>query len=180
MVDYISNMSYLNEPCRLVRYAFTKKADGTTPIFITGKYCSIGKNCTFVFAGHSMDTITTYPGPKECLSKGDIIIGNDVWIGTDVTILAGVKIHDGAVVGARSVVTKDVPPYAVVGGNPAKIIKYRFTEEQRAKLIALNIWELPDNVLKTIDFWTTDVDAFLVSAKQIKETVNLTVSGGQP
>src|SRR5690606_25352240 len=102
-----------------------------------GKYCSIGQDVIILLGGeHHLDRITTYPFPafwKEYanfespgLSKGNVSIGNDVWIVTDVLILSGVSIGNGAVIGAKSLVTRDIPPYAIVGGVPAKIIKYRF------------------------------------------------------
>lgn len=77
------------------------------------------------------------------LYKGDINIGNDVWTGMDVTFLPGVTIGDGAVIAAGSVVTKDVPPYAIVGGNPAKALKYRFTKKQIKKLLKIKWWDWP-------------------------------------
>ena len=100
---------------------------------------------------HSIDWISTYPfknrwkidSLKDCHyqgSKGDIEIGHDVWIAHGATILSGVKIGHGAVVGAMSVVTKDIPPYAIVGGNPARILKYRFDKQQIAKLLQIEWW----------------------------------------
>lgn len=102
-----------------------------------GNFVSIGSGVKFILGGnHEMNTITTYPfkvkflkEEEEAWSKGLIIIKDDVWIGTDAIILSGVTISQGAIVAAGSVITKDVPPYAVVGGNPAKIIKFRFSEE---------------------------------------------------
>ena len=84
-------------------------------------------------------------------SKGDIVIGNDVWIGSDVHIMSNVNIGDGAVIATGAIVTKDVPPYAIVGGNPAKIIKYRFTKKQIKKLLKIkwwdwSIWKVYDNI----------------------------------
>ena len=76
-------------------------------------------------------------------NKGDIVIGNDVWIGFEAVILAGVTIGDGAIIGARAVVTKDVPPYTIVGGVPAKPIRKRFSDEDIAALMALKWWDLP-------------------------------------
>lgn len=110
-----------------------------------------------------MDTITTFPGPVEPICKGDITICNDVWLGTNTTVMAGVTIHNGAVVGAGSIVTKDVEPYTIIAGNPAKFIRYRFTEEQRNALEELHIWDLPDEELKKVDLWATDIDTFIES-----------------
>jgi len=105
---------------------------------IIGNYCSVAKDVTFVLsADHPTNTISTYPfkvkclgsQPYEAISKGNIVVEDDVWIGYGATILSGVHIGQGAVVAAGAVVTKDVPPYAIVGGVPAKVIKYRFRPE---------------------------------------------------
>ncbi len=125
-----------------------------------GKYCSISSGVVALTGGeHRVDWVTTYPfnvlWPKVAghiqghpKTKGDVIIGNDVWIGMDAFILSGVKIGDGAVIGAKSVVAKDVPPYAIVGGNPAKIIRYRFDPETIEKLIAIAWWDWPDEKIR--------------------------------
>ncbi len=116
-----------------------------------GKFCSISAEVTILLVGeHRTDWITTYPFNvllKEFnylsghpATKGDVIIGNDVWIGTRATILSGLKIGDGAVIGAGSVVTKDVPPYAIVAGNPAKIIRMRFDPETIHDLLQIKWW----------------------------------------
>lgn len=101
-----------------------------------GSFCSIAPEVTFMLDGeHDYNRISTYPfknrflGESEPISKGNIIVGDDVWIGFRATILSGVHIGQGAVVAAGAVVTKDIPPYAIVGGVPAKIIKYRFNNE---------------------------------------------------
>ena len=108
-----------------------------------GNYCSIGGNVTFVLGSeHNLNTLSTYPfqsriidpGSKEAGSKGDIIVKDDVWIGHGAIILSGITIGQGAVIGAGSVVNKSVPDYAVVGGVPAKIIKYRFSSSVIQKL----------------------------------------------
>lgn len=117
-----------------------------------GNYCSIGPNVTFILdAEHRTDTITTYPlkvrlfnYDKEAFGKGDITIKDDVWIGYNSIILSGVTINQGAIVAAGSVVTKDIPAYAIVGGNPAKIIKYRFSDEIIKKLLSID-FENVDN-----------------------------------
>lgn len=121
-----------------------------------GKYCSIGTN-VFIFLGseHRVDWVSTYPFPflwpeaKLILghptTKGDVVIGNDVWIAFGTTILSGVTIGDGAAIGACSVVTRDVPPYAIVAGNPARIIRVRFDEETVQKLLKIKWWSWPDD-----------------------------------
>ena len=81
-------------------------------------------------------------------NKGDIFIGNDVWIGYEAVVLAGVTIGDGAVIGARAVVTKDVPPYAVVGGVPARLIRRRFPDDTISALLALKWWDWPADKIK--------------------------------
>lgn len=120
-----------------------------------GHFCSIAPEVLFVVCGeHATDRISTYPfevnffGKKhEAISKGNIIIGDDVWIGVRSTILSGVTIGQGAVIAAGSVVTKDVPPYAIVGGVPAKILKMRFTNAQIQKLIKINYSKINRNVI---------------------------------
>lgn len=117
-----------------------------------GAFCSIAVGVKIYLGGnHRTDWITTYPFPifrdsardipGHPATKGDVIIGNDVWIGADATILSGVRIGNGAVVGACAVVTRDVPAYAIVAGNPAKIIRRRFTETEITALEALAWWD---------------------------------------
>lgn len=116
-----------------------------------GRFCSIADQVTFFLGGeHRSDWMTTYPFNKLASefsgfsghpkTKGDIIIGNDVWIGYGATVLSGVKIGDGAIVGARSLVSKDVPPYAIVGGNPARLLKHRFAPEAINRLLDIQWW----------------------------------------
>jgi acetyltransferase-like isoleucine patch superfamily enzyme len=117
---------------------------------IIGNFCSIANGVTILTGGeHMIHWITTYPFNtlfkkfqhiKNNITEGDVIIGNDVWIGLNATILPGVKINDGAVVGANSVVTKDVPPYAIVAGNPAKLIRMRFDRETIDSLLRIKWW----------------------------------------
>jgi virginiamycin A acetyltransferase len=126
---------------------------------VIGRFCSIACGARFLFnsANHAMASLSTYPFPlfweewgldrAEVASawdnKGDIVVGNDVWIGYEAVILAGVTIGDGAVIGARAVVTKDVPPYTIVGGVPAKPIRRRFPEDTIRRLLALRWWDWP-------------------------------------
>lgn len=121
---------------------------------IIGKFCMIASDVTFIMNGanHLIQSISAYPfaifgngwehamDGKSYPSKGDTIIGNDVWIGYNATIMAGVQIGDGAVIAANATVTKDVAPYAIVGGNPAYEIKKRFSEDKVEKLLALQWW----------------------------------------
>ena len=106
-----------------------------------------------------MDTFTSSPGVG--FSNGDIIIGNDVWVCANVTILDNVTIGDGAVLAACSVVTRDVEPYSIVAGNPAKLVKYRFSEEIRNKLKKINFWSLDDSSIESYDVYTTDIEDFI-------------------
>jgi len=135
---------------------------GTDHKLIVGKYSSIGPDVSIMFGGnHRHDWITTSPLSAEIFqaydkfpnamniknfnySKGDLIIGNDVWIGAKSIILSGLTIGDGAVVAAGSVVSSDVKPYAIVAGNPAKEIKKRFSEEVINKLLTIKWWNFPD------------------------------------
>jgi acetyltransferase-like isoleucine patch superfamily enzyme len=126
--------------------------------FICGKFCSIAGNVKIYLGGnHRTDWVTTYPfghihqnvfntfnGNGHPATKGDVIIGNDVWIADNVTIMSGVKIGDGAVIANNSHVVKNVEPYSIIGGNPAKLIKYRFTEEQIMKLLKIKWWDWED------------------------------------
>ena len=121
-----------------------------------GKFCSIACGAKFLFnsANHTLSSLSTYPFPlffeewglekksvmKAWDNKGDIVIGNDVWIGYEAVVLAGVTIGDGAIIGTRAVVTKDVPPYTIVGGVPAKPIKRRFPEETISALLEIQWW----------------------------------------
>ncbi len=119
-----------------------------------GKYSSLGTYITFLAGGseHFYKRVTTCPLPikgyQQCYSKGDIIIGNDVWIGHNVTILSGVSIGDGAVIGACSVVSKNIPPYAIAVGNPIRIIKYRFDAEIISKLLKIAWWDRGEEFVK--------------------------------
>ena len=123
---------------------------------IIGKFCQIASGIKFIMNGanHRMNSVTTYPfnimgngwekvTPKleDLPFKGDTIIGNDVWIGQNVTILPGVHIGDGTIIGANSVVTKDIPPYHIAGGNPCKIIRKRFNEEFIDYLEEIKWWD---------------------------------------
>lgn len=127
---------------------------------VIGKFCSIACGARFLFnsANHTLGSLSTYPFPifwgeewgidkSEVASawdnRGDIVVGNDVWIGYEAVVMAGVTIGDGAIVASRAVVTRDVPPYAIVGGVPAKVIKYRFDPATVESLLRIKWWEWP-------------------------------------
>ena len=126
---------------------------------VIGKFCSIACGARFLFnsANHAMGSLSTYPFPlfyeawgldranvaAAWDNKGDILVGSDVWIGYEAVILAGVTIGDGAVIGARAVVTRDVPPSTVVGGVPARPIKRRFSDETIQALLEIRWWDWP-------------------------------------
>lgn len=133
---------------------------------IIGSYCSISIGVKFILGGnHFYNTITTYPfkvklgvTKEEAFSKGKIVIEDDVWIGMDATILSGVRIGKGSVVGTGSVVAKDVPPYSIVVGNPAKVIKKRFNDEIINCLLNLDLSKIDfQNIL--IDKLYTQIEA---------------------
>ena len=131
---------------------------------IIGNFCSIAGNVNIYLGGnHRTDWVTTYPfghinqhifnnfnGQGHPATKGDVVIGNDVWIGQNVTIMSGVTIGDGAIIANNSHVVRNVEPYSVVGGNPAKLIKYRFTKEQIEKLLEIKWWDWDDDKINKL------------------------------
>lgn len=157
--DYTIYNDVINDPTQFeknnVLYHYPVNHDQ----LVIGKFCSIACGAKFLFnsANHTLTSLSTYTFPiffeewgldkKDVAdawdNKGDIIIGNDVWIGYEAVILAGVTIGDGAIIGARAVVTKDVPPYTIVGGVPAKPIRKRFSEEIVSALLELRWWDWP-------------------------------------
>lgn len=157
--DYTIYNDFVNDPTQFeknnVLYHYPINQDR----LIIGKFCSIACGAKFLFnsANHALRSLSNYTFPlffeewglnkKNVASawdnKGDIIIGNDVWIGYEAVIMAGVHIGDGAVIAARAVVTKDVPPYTIVGGTPARKIRMRFEEEIIVKLQQIQWWNWP-------------------------------------
>lgn len=129
-----------------------------------GKFCSIACGAKFLFtsANHALGSLSTYPFPiffeewgldakdiRQAWDKrGDIVIGNDVWIGFEAVILSGVTVGDGAIIGTRTVVTKDVPPYTIVGGAPARPIRRRFEDAVIEKLEALRWWDWNEEAIR--------------------------------
>ena len=157
----IEGMSFSGSGCNL---QFAKIGKGTyfgdrvsLPKSVIGRYSSLASDIRVVYRTHPLNEVTSYPfdffdktkWKDEIFIDGKtVIIGNDVWIGNDVLIKGGIKIGDGAVIGMGAVVTKDVPPYAIVGGNPAKIIRMRFDENIINELIAISWWNWD---IKTIE-----------------------------
>lgn len=151
-----------------------------------GNFCSLSSGLKFVFySKHSVNWVSTYPFAafydswkmnNEFYNKGiidvskikpnPIIIENDVWIATNVTVKEGVRIGNGAVVAMNSLVTKDVPPYAIVGGNPARVIRYRFTEKQIASLLKIAWWNWEDDKIKKVLplLNSANIDGFIETA----------------
>ncbi len=134
---------------------------------IIGKFCAIACGAKFLMnsANHTLHSLSNYTFPlfdgwghemkttESWDNRGDIVIGNDVWIGYEAVILSGVTIGDGSIIGTRAVVTKDVPPYAIVGGIPAKIIRKRFSDDVVARLLKLQWWNWPtDKIAKAIPY----------------------------
>ena len=155
--DFTMYNDYVNDP-RLfeknnVLYQYPINHDK----LIIGKFCSIACGAKFIFnsANHTLSSLSTYPFPiffeewgldvknitNAWDNKGDIVIGNDVWIGYEAVIMSGVTIGDGAIIGTRAVVTKDVPPYTIVGGVPAKLIRKRFSEDVISCLLEIRWWD---------------------------------------
>jgi virginiamycin A acetyltransferase len=154
----IGNYTYYDDPEdsenfeRNVLYHFPFIGDR----LIIGKFCALARDVKFIMNGanHKLDGFSTYPfyifgngwetaapQPGDLPYKGDTVIGNDVWIGYEAVIMPGVRVGDGAIVAAKSVVVGDVPPYAIVGGNPAKVIRQRFEPQVVEVLLAIAWWD---------------------------------------
>lgn len=149
-----------------------------------GNYCSISGGILILLGGnHHSKHITTFPfgkihqhifnkhqGVGQPYTKGGVKIGNDVWIATDVTIHSGVTVGDGAILASNAVITKDVEPYSIVGGNPAKHIKYRFDEETRNKLLELKWWDMSETHINELTplLCSENMDGFFKRANELK------------
>lgn len=154
---FIGDYTYFDDrrygPDKFEEYNVLYNYDFSKVKLIIGKFCAIAAEAKFIMTGdHKLDAISTYPFPifqngwehvydvKDLPVKGDIVIGNDVWMGYDCLIKNGVTVGDGAIIAARAVVVKDVPPYAIVAGNPAKVIKMRFDDESIERLLRIAWW----------------------------------------
>lgn len=156
--DFVSDPIHFEKNNVLYHYPINRER------LIIGKFCSIACGTKFLFncANHTLKSLSTYTFPlfydewnleksdvaKSWDNKGDIIIGNDVWIGYEAVIMAGVNIGDGAIIAAHAVVTKDVAPYTIVGGVPARPIRKRFDDGVIQKLETLKWWEWPINKIR--------------------------------
>jgi acetyltransferase-like isoleucine patch superfamily enzyme len=158
----------------------------TFPVFtegariVVGAFCAIdnearihggGEHVTTRAASYPLNAMLFDRGKRNALDDvetGPTVIGNDVWIGKGATVLAGLTVGDGAVVGTRAVVTKAVPPYAIVAGNPARILRYRFDGETRERLLALRWWEWSDEEIRAQKRWFMgDVQSFLEEMERV-------------
>lgn len=157
--EYTFYNDYVNDPTQFEKNNVLYHYSVNPEKLVIGKFCSIACGAKFIFtsANHAMKSLSTYPFPifadtwgldwsnvtSAWDNKGDIVIGNDVWIGYEAVIMQGVHIGNGAIIGTRAVVTKDVPPYTIVGGVPAKEIRKRFASDTIQALQQLRWWDWP-------------------------------------
>ena len=143
-------------PDKFEEYNVLYNYDFSKVKLIIGKFCALAAETRFIMTGnHKLDAISTYPFPifqqgwesafnvMDLPVKGDIVVGNDVWFGYDSLIMGGVKIGHGAIIASRAVVVKDVPPYAIVAGNPGRIVKMRFDDATIERLLQIAWWDWP-------------------------------------
>lgn len=157
--DYTMYNDFVNDPRLFERNNVLYHYPVNRDRLVIGKFCSIACGARFLFtsANHNLRSLSTYPFPlffeewgldkadvtDAWDNRGDIVIGSDVWIGYEAVVLSGVTIGDGAIIGTRAVVTKDVPPYTIVGGVPARPIRKRFDDRTIAVLLRLRWWDWP-------------------------------------
>ena len=162
-----------------------RQYDDTTRLFV-GKYCSFAEGVEFILGGmHLHDHVTTFPftrfgkhwpetaGPysEDIRSRGDVVVGSDVWIATGATILSGVRIGDGAVIGARAVVTRDVPPYGLAAGNPARLIRRRFPDPIIEALLEIRWWDFErDDIRSLLPLLRSNkVESFIEECRRLRK-----------
>ena len=163
----VGDYSYYDDPVNPEDFERNVLYNYGSDRLIIGKFCAIATNVKFIMNGanHKLDSISTYPFPvfgqgwekamdklTDLPSRGDTMIGNDVWIGYESLIMPGVKVGNGAVIAAKSVVVKDILPYTVVGGNPANLIKQRFTDAEVDLLLQIKWWDWEiEKITRNID-----------------------------
>ena len=155
----------------------------TNSVVRVGHFCSLADRIEVMLDGnHHYTTLSTFPfneilgwkAPTKAWGKSIPVIGSDVWIGSDVVILSGVSIGHGAVIAAKTVVTKDVPPYAIVAGNPGRIKKYRFEPQVIQELISYPWWNLPDAIIRNEIILLESVEEAISRVKELYEEHGLT------
>lgn len=162
--DFTMYHDWVNDPAQFEKNNVLYHYPINNDKLIIGKYCSVACGAKFMFTSgnHAMKSLSTYAFPiffnewdldwkditKAWDNKGDIVIGNDVWIGYESVIMQGVHIGDGAIIGTRAIVTKDVPPYTIVAGVPAQPVKKRFDEKTINKLISIKWWDWSPEKIK--------------------------------
>jgi len=172
--------SYIGWPLKITSFP------GDEPQRITiGNYSSIAGNIEFIIGGnHRTDCISTFPFPEAGgpFSRGPIVIGSDVWIGRNALVLSGVRIGHGAVVGAGSIVTRNVRPYAVVAGNPAREHRRRFSDSQIEALLAIEWWNWPQQEVRSLGplLASDDVEALISYARRRSQISHQAVPAHSP
>ena len=182
--DFTMYNDFVNDPRQLERNNVLYHYPINHDRLVIGKFCSIACGAKFLFtsANHTQASLSTYPFPiffeewgldvqnitSAWDNKGDIIIGNDVWIGYEAVILSGVTIGDGAIIGARAVVTRDIPPYTIAAGVPAKPIRRRFDVETIARLEELRWWDWEEEKIRQniAAIRNGDIEALCRAAKE--------------
>jgi virginiamycin A acetyltransferase len=180
----IGEYTYYDDPAgpeafaRNILYHFAFSGD----VLRIGRFSAIATGVKFIMNGanHRLDGLTTYPfpifpqwrnlfeGENDFPSRGDTVIGHDVWLGYESLLLPGITIGDGAVVGARAVVTKNVPPYTIVAGNPARIIRQRFSDQTIQRLLALAWWNWPiDKITRAIPLLSAGNEASIAQLEHL-------------
>ena len=152
---------------------------------LVGSFCSLANCQVFLGEGHHTEWVSTFPfgafpsfpsvlGQDMVAEKGNVVIGNDVWIGSGATIMSGVKVGDGAVVAANSHVCRDVPPFAIVGGNPARCIRMRFSDDVIRRMLDLKWWDFPDEAVNRLAhlLCSPNIEEFLQAAEKEKRLFN--------
>jgi acetyltransferase-like isoleucine patch superfamily enzyme len=173
-------LTYIGDAEVLCWYTLSEEESTVT----IGNYCSLAKRIKFYVDGnHRYDHASTFPffelghnqdtRNKNCWGKGAPKIGHDVWIGNDAVLMSGITIGHGSIIGANSVVTRDVPPYAIVAGNPARIVKYRFDVETIQQFLDVQWWDLPQSVvIEELAPLQYDVELFLDKAQELRWNID--------